>query len=156
MFRLDHSQCSDKILTAIAENKIQFDAMDATKGLMTFESSYANFKEGLGDFNPDCNRFRRGLYLQVFFIKPNNHFKQVNVRPSNYIYSLYDIDHIIWFITTLVFGQRCFYRDANVFPSHGIKTLDPWQIENMIRPVHFSFFSFSETVTFSKMAMTIL
>ena len=85
MFRLDHSQCSDKILTAIAENKIQFDAMDATKGLMTFESSYANFKEGLGDFNPDCNRFRRGLYLQVFFIKPNNHFKQVNVRPSNYM-----------------------------------------------------------------------
>ena len=65
MFRLDHSQCSDKILTAIAENKIQFDAMDATKGLMTFEASYANFKEGLGDFNPDCNRFRRGLYLQV-------------------------------------------------------------------------------------------
>lgn len=68
MFRLDHSQCSDKILTAIAENKIQFDAMDATEGLMTFESSYANFKEGLGDFNPDCNQFRRGLYLQVILI----------------------------------------------------------------------------------------
>ena len=65
MFRLDHSQCSDKILTAIVENEIQFDVMDATEGLMTFESAYANFKEGLGDFNPDCNQNRRGLYLQV-------------------------------------------------------------------------------------------
>jgi len=65
MFRLDHSQCSDDILTAIIEDKIQFDVMDATEGLMTFESSYANFKDGFGDFNPDCNSNRRGLYLQV-------------------------------------------------------------------------------------------
>ena len=65
MFRLDQSQCSDDILTAIVENKIQFDVMDATEGLMTFESSYANFKDGFGDFNPDCNSNRRGLYLQV-------------------------------------------------------------------------------------------
>ena len=62
MFRLDQSQCSDDILEAIVENKIQFDVMDATEGLMTFESSYANFKDGLPT---DCNSNRRGLYLQV-------------------------------------------------------------------------------------------
>ena len=75
MFRLDHSQCSDEILTAIVENKIQFDVMDATEGLMTFESSYANFKDGLGDFNAACNENRRGLYLQVI----RDHKEQLEV-----------------------------------------------------------------------------
>ena len=82
MFRLDQSQCSDDILTAIVENKIQFDVMDATEGLMTFESSYANFKDGFGDFNPDCNSNRRGLYLQVI----EGHIQQFG--PKNALVSL--------------------------------------------------------------------
>ena len=35
------------------------------QGLMTFESSFANFDENMDNFNEKCRKSRRGLYLQV-------------------------------------------------------------------------------------------
>ena len=67
MLRMDESHCPIDILKLIAANKIQFDAMDATEDLMTFEASFANFDEEADNFNPDCRSNRRGLYLQVLY-----------------------------------------------------------------------------------------
>ena len=64
---MDTSQCSKDLLLKIANNEISFDAMDATRGLMTYEATYANFDKSVGIFHKECRQGRRGLYLQVSF-----------------------------------------------------------------------------------------
>jgi hypothetical protein len=64
LFRIDKSQCSEKIMLALAKNKVSFDVMDGSQGLMVYEATYANFDKSVGLFHKQCKSGRRGLYFQ--------------------------------------------------------------------------------------------